>query len=201
MARLPDAVNKRVELLLRNGLNPKVIAEVESIAVATVYRMKDNLWLYGEASIPLALHGTPGRPSAITDADRGALRTFLESKPWAYQSEIQDYLLDERGVIVAQSMISATLKRIKISQKSLRKIAAEREDELRCNYIVSLSYYTANQLVFLDESAANEYTCFRKRGWLSLGIKAIVKRPLKRSERFNILPAYYIDSILAYFIK
>ena len=76
MARLPDAVKKRVKLLLKNGLNPKVIAEVENIAVATVYRIKDNLWLYGEASIPPALHRTLGCPPAMTDADRGALRTF-----------------------------------------------------------------------------------------------------------------------------
>ena len=53
---------------------------------------------------------------------------------------MQDYLLDEHDIMVTQITISKTLKKIKISQKSLRRIAAEREDKLRCNYIVSLSH-------------------------------------------------------------
>ena len=43
-------------------------------------------------------------------------------------------------MIITQPTISSTLKKMKISQKSLRRIAAEREGELRCNYMVSLSH-------------------------------------------------------------
>lgn len=58
----------------------------------------------------------------------------------------------------------------------------------------------ANQLIYLDESAANEQTRFRKRGWAGYGLSPIVTRPVKRSERWSVLPAYNIDGILAWHI-
>lgn len=55
-------------------------------------------------------------------------------------------------------------------------------------------------LVCLDESAGNEHTAQRKRGWSTFGIKPTVQRPLKRSERYSILPAYCSDGILTYLV-
>jgi transposase len=44
-------------------------------------------------------------------------------------------------------------------------------------------------LVFIDESACNERTGDRKFGWSPVGVECKVSRPLKRSERWSILPA------------
>ena len=63
-----------------------------------------------------------------------------------------------------------------------------------------MSNYTSEMLVYIDESAANEYTAYRKRGWAEYGIIPWVKRPLARSQRWSILPAYIIDGVLTSFI-
>jgi transposase len=56
------------------------------------------------------------------------------------------------------------------------------------------------QLVFLDETASNERTGDRKKGWSPIGIECTVDKPIKRSERWSILPALsnegYIDWII-----
>lgn len=52
-------------------------------------------------------------------------------------------------------------------------------------------------LVYIDESAANEHTKDRKFGYSEFGINPQVVRPIKRSKRFSILPAYTIDGIMA----
>jgi hypothetical protein len=44
-------------------------------------------------------------------------------------------------------------------------------------------------LLFLDKSAANEFTKGRKLGWLMVGCPAVKERDFRRSEVF-ILPAY-----------
>lgn len=197
---LPATLKERIKAHLTLRAPVAEIAKIEGVGPTSVYRIRDNAWLFGDHTAQSAIQGRPGRPSALNDVAKGALRLFLESKPWAYQTEMQEYLLDECELAVDQSTISRTLKRMGISQKSLRREAAERDYDLRCDYMLSVSEFTANQLVYIDESAANEHTAFRKRGWSPLGIKASVRQPLKRSERHSILPAYCIDGILAHSI-
>ena len=48
-----------------------------------------------------------------------------------------------------------------------------------------ISRCNANQLVFLDESAANERTSDRKYGWAPQGVRAAEYLPIKRSERWS----------------
>ena len=61
-----------------------------------------------------------------------------------------------------------------------------------------ISRYNANQLMFLDESAANERTSDRKCGWVPRGVRAAEYLPIKRSERWSILPAYTTNGYLTY---
>ena len=55
-----------------------------------------------------------------------------------------------------------------------------------------------DMLVFLDESAANEFTKDRKSGWSLRGVSAIKERDFRRSERWSILPAYTSDGYMAW---
>jgi hypothetical protein len=55
-----------------------------------------------------------------------------------------------------------------------------------------------DQLVFLDESAANEFTKDRKLGWLMVGCPAVKERDFRRSERWVILPAYTKGGCMAW---
>ena len=48
--------------------------------------------------------------------------------------------------------------------------AAQRNTELREEWMRKLASYTADQLVFVDELAANERTGHRKCGWSPVGI-------------------------------
>lgn len=86
---------------------------------------------------------------------------------------------------------------MKISRQVLKKEAMERSQLIRNDYMLRISEYSANQLVFLDESAANEHTPYRKFGWSAYGISPKTIRPVKRSERWSILPAYSLNGVLA----
>ena len=78
----------------------------------------------------------------------------------------------------------------KMRKKKIRFIAAERDQELRDNWLRRLAQWKHYHLVFVDESAANERTLDRKRGWAPIGVRPTETRPHKRSERWSILPAY-----------
>ena len=197
---LSESVRQRVNAFLAAGHLPSEIARVEGISKETVYRIRRCLLTYGEPRIPRTLWNQKGPKFALDLAACEAIQAFIEAKPWAYQSEIQDYLLDECGIAVDQSTVSRTLKRLKITQKSLRRIAAERSEALRLHWCYIRLRWTASQLIFLDESGANEYTCFRKREWSALGVRPTVSVSLARSERYSILPAYCVDGIPSHFV-
>jgi hypothetical protein len=56
--------------------------------------------------------------------------------------------------------------------------------------------WDASELVFLNESAANERTSDRKRGWSPRGLTCSTSVLVKRLERWSILLALTIDSYL-----
>ena len=164
---------------------------------AAVRKIRANIRAYGSHTAPaVAKRGS----LAIAGAIATGLRVYIESRPWAYQDEMIEYLFDDWNIIVDQSTVSRALSRMKISRNMLKRIAAERNQTCRDHYQLQLSQYTADMLVYLDESAANEHTKDRKMGWSSFGITPIVVRPVKRSQRHSILPAYPIDGIIAFHI-
>lgn len=110
---------------------------------------------------------------------------------------MQQYLYDSFDVEISTNSIGDYLKRIKWSRKAVQAKAAERCEPLRIAWRGLQPQWDDDQLVFIDESAANERTGDRRFGWSKVGAACTVARPLKRSERWSILPALcnngYID--------
>jgi hypothetical protein len=79
--------------------------------------------------------------------------------------------------------------------------AAQRNPELRAAWLRKLADWTADQLIFIDESAANERTADRKYGWAPVGTTPYTTRSFKRSERWSILPAYTMDGFMTWDIR
>ena len=112
---LSDPVRQRVTALLQAGYVPSAIAREEGISKHTVYRIRSCLLTFGEPAIPRNLCVQSGRKFVLNQEAYKAIRTLLDAKPWAYQSEIQEHLLDEYHLAVDQSTVSRTLKRFKIT--------------------------------------------------------------------------------------
>jgi DDE superfamily endonuclease len=113
---------------------------------------------------------------------------------------MQNFLYDEFGVEVSIPTIHCVLKKSQWSQKATSHRAAERSMPLRKAWEGIQKKYEADQLIFLDESAANERTSDRKFGWSPIGLICEQSRPIKRSKRWSILPALTIEGYLDYII-
>lgn len=121
---LCDAVKNRIEQHIRDGRQVATIVEAEGVSTATVYRIIHNILTFGTHTTPRV--AKRGRPFKISPAARVELRAFVESKPWAYQDDMQYDLFDRFDLHVSQPTISKTLRAMKISKKSLRREASER---------------------------------------------------------------------------
>jgi|SRR5579859_964088 len=80
----------------------------------------------------------------------------------------------------------------------MQKRAAERNQLLRNIWRIVVGQYNVEQLIFLDESACNEHTGDRKYGWAPPGATPTDIKPIKRTERWSILPAYTVDGYLTW---
>ena len=194
---LSEELKNDLTIQLRTGIGFRAIHEATGVSILAIRKIANNLKFFNHHTAPAELRRHTGRPRALNTAVEDVLRGFIYSKPWAYQEEMQNFLLDELDISMHQC-VSRTLKHMGISLKSLRREAAERSQDLRDFYVMRLSEFSANQLIFVDESAANEHTAQRKRGWSELGIKPTVSLPLKRTKRWSMLPAYSLDGILTY---
>lgn len=195
---LSEEQKERIAAHLNQGLSPDSIAGIEHVSAQTIRKIRSHLRTYGQHTAPRV--SKLGRPTWLTAPIRAGLAAYLEARPWAYLDEMEYYLFDDWGIIVNKPTISRALKTMHISHKVLKRKAKERSQLCRDLYHLEISEYTANQLIYLDESAANEQTRFRKRGWAAYGLSPIVTRPVKRLERWSVLPAYNIDGILAWHI-
>ena len=124
----------------------------------------------------------------------------MTAKPTAYLEELVLFLWDDFDIHTTKATVSRTLKRLRVSRKVLQREAAQHSEVLRDQWIVRLSGWTADQLVFIDESAANKRSADRKYGWSPIGQKATQSVPFKYYERYSILPAYAIDGYIAWII-
>jgi hypothetical protein len=52
--------------------------------------------------------------------------------------------------------VANALKHIKVTRKKLKVEAAQRNDELRTQWLDDLQHFTAEQLVFVDESGSDD---------------------------------------------
>jgi transposase len=126
---------------------------------------------------------------------------FVEDRPTAYIDEMQQFLYDTFDELeVPLSSIKRLLKERGWSRKSVRARAQERSELLRAQWRGIAAAYDEDQLVFLDESASNERTGDRSQGWSPIGVECGISRPLKRSERWSVLPALTVDGYIEWVI-
>jgi transposase len=127
-----------------------------------------------------------------------ALIEYLREKPTALVDEMLDFLFYEYQIECSPATVWRILMKARWSRKVVTKHAAERSQLARDVYWARSRLWKPSQIVSIDESAANERSGDRRRGWSPVGHPAIASYSVKRSERWSILPAMTIDGYLAF---
>jgi hypothetical protein len=126
------------------------------------------------------------------------LLDFLNDQPTAYYEEMAQFLYGEFNVQIGRTQLGEYLAKAEYSRKAVRRRAAERNETLRTIWAGLQRTWHPDQLVFLDESGANERTGDRKYGWAPIGEECHVLSPLKRSQQWSILPALDVRGYVAW---
>jgi hypothetical protein len=96
--------------------------------------------------------------------------SLTQHTPDIHLSELRQQLEAQRGVSVSVSTISRLLHRLGYSMKKISVSALERNEDIRCEYLLTVGLgFSAEQLVFVDESACNRITTRRRCAWSPVG--------------------------------
>ena len=137
--------------------NDQILAGGYGISRRTLQRMRKTWKEWDSVCIPFQAP-QPGRDRIINDLLQEELLIYLDQRPMAYLDEMAWFLYDEFDVTVDEPTIWPYLHRLGWSRKNMRKIAQQRNQDLRNACFVRLAGWRAEQLIFLDESAACDRT-------------------------------------------
>ena len=176
------------------GLPVDLIVKRTTVSQAVVYRIRQNLLKFQSARAPRLRQ--LGRPKKLTLGDEKALLEHLMGSGWLSQYEMQTWLFLECNVIISQSAISRAIKRNGWMHKKLKLTARGRSEALRDAWRTEMRQYTADQLVFLDESIFKEQTGWRMHAYAPIGHEARYFADISRGATWSICAATTIDGWL-----
>jgi len=142
-------------------------------------------------------NGIRGRPRRLHFSDLDYLKRLIKHRPDWFLDELQYMLQTNRFIAAHFTTIHRELVRAGISSKKIKKVASERNEQLRADFIGRMAQYSPEQLGFLDEVSKDERTSFRARGRSRKGTRAIQKGVFVRGRRFSAEGLLTIDGMVS----
>ena len=112
--------------------------------------------------------------------------------PWQYLDEIALALQARSGTSYHPRLCWVELRRRDLTLKKMRERAAQRDEYQRLLYFEAVGAICTHpsQLTFADETAYDERTLRRKRGWGFRGARCEVTAPLVHGKHLSVLALY-----------
>lgn len=182
-----------VESMLDKGFDNRTIKSEALCSIRAVQRIRRER---ETPRRPTTTRSHAGRRSRITAPMQAALRNILTEQPDLYRDELVEYFYREFGRRVSERSIGRALHSIGWTRKTIRRIAQQRDDDLRDLYLHTIAQYKSYQLVFVDESGCDRRAGYRRWGWSPKGTTPVQVARFGRGKRWHILPAYAQDGIM-----
>ena len=122
-------------------------------------------------------NGVRGCPRSLHFSDVEYLNRLIRHRPDWFLDEVKYLLQTNRFISARFTTVHRELVRAGISEKNIKNVASERNENLRANFIARMAQYSPEQLGFLDEVSKDEHTAFRTR--------AVRKGVFVRGRRFS----------------
>ena len=194
--RVCDDMRKMIMDDLDTGLTPTEISARLRVSPQFISDLRETVKVFG------TVHPTPylkpgPQPKIPTFAQEGLL-DLSEQDPQATLAEFVDLLDEEYDITVDKSTVSRTLKELKITHKRVERTNQAQDAVLRADFEARICEYEPEQVVYVDESAANEHTAHSRYGWSPRGTACRVRYAGRRSRRWSILPAMGLNGYVDY---
>jgi transposase len=138
-----------------------------------------------------------GRLRLLDYEDLQYLLRLIHQNPDYFLDELCYLLKTNRFISVNYPTIYRELERAGVSRKRLKRIAAERNENQRADFIRRMAQYTPEEVLFMDEMSKDERTVGRRYGRSKKGNRALKKQPFVRGRRTSTEATLTLDGIIA----
>ena len=138
-----------------------------------------------------------GRPRIQNHADIHYLTELIQHRPDWFLDELQGLLERNRFISVHYTTIHRELLRAGISLKKLCKVASERNEDLRADFIRRMARYEPEELIFIDETSKDERTLVRRYGRAPRSKRASIMGLFVHGKRLSAVAAMSTDGVIA----
>ena len=193
-----DLKNRIPILHFELGYSVKGICELLGIKKSLVYQTLMYIRQYGTSHNPYTR--SAGCHRILTREDVQFIQDTVLQHPSIYLDELQVVLWAHRAIYISLSTLFRTLRRLNFSSKGVTVEAIERNNLLRAvymNYIGSVAP-DPEMLMFTDETAKDDRTIYRKKGWAIVGTRYTSRECFIRGKRYSVLPVLTLDGIITH---
>ncbi|TBU25374.1 hypothetical protein BD311DRAFT_628592, partial [Dichomitus squalens] len=100
----------------------------------------------------------------LDQQDISYISSILQANSTLYLDEIQERLLETRGVDVSVATLSRTIRRLDLTSKRIAKEALERNELLQATWQAAHGHIPMEYIMWLDESSIDDRTNQRNNG-------------------------------------
>ncbi|GBB83722.1 hypothetical protein RclHR1_01040027 [Rhizophagus clarus] len=192
---LSEDLRWRIIYCQAEGLTQNEIAKRMYVSESTVYKVCRIFKKWGCVKDPFV--GKVEGEKYYQDKICRYWKAWLKKSRW-YLDELVHEMEQRIGKLVSIPTLWRSLKFCGITRKKIQKASKERSDILRGVYLYNIGMnYTAEQLIFIDESAKDERTLTRLYGYSSINTRAKKSVVFVRGKRYTILPALSLEGFIA----
>ena len=170
------------------------ISESLCISKASIYRWRSVFAEFSSINQPPS--PLLGRPRIIVCAVLTAIKEVYHNEADAYLDELVWWLAIHHDIVISHSALHKNLLDAGLTQKLLHKIAKERDEEMRAEYMDVIRDCTGGwgaELVFINEFSKNDHDTARCYGQAPSGQRADFIDNFVHGDRYSTVVAISIS--------
>jgi transposase len=186
-----DLKRAALRLRARGRDSTSQITQICGFSRSTFFRTLQRQRLTGDITRAAAVGR--GRPRALLHTDCHYLIQLAHHKPTLFLDEYANRLERYHVLPTSLTTIHRSFQRAGLNVKHVQKLAAERDPELRAQFIHCVSQYPINYLITIDEVSKDDQTYARLWGRAAVGARVEVHQPFVRKRRLSMCAAMVLD--------
>lgn len=141
--------------------------------------------------------GIQGRRRILDREDIDYLLELIRATPDLFVDELLTLLEKNQFISVHYTTIHRELERLNVSRKKLQRIAEERDEDRRADFIARMAQYSPEEIGFIDETSKDCRSVGRRYGRSRKNKRAQKKQPFVRGRRTSATGLLTLDGITA----
>ena len=133
----------------------------------------------------------------LDQEDLTYLLDLIHDNPDYFLDELLRLLKTNRFISVHYMTIFYELERLNVSRKKLKRIALERDEDRRADFVARMAHYSLEELGFIDEMSKDGRSIGRRYGRAWKNKRAQKKQVFVRGRRTSTDALLTLDGIIA----